>query len=149
MTDGLIVKAFDIATAAHAGQFRKDGKTSYIFHPIGVMDKVKSDTPVVQAVALLHDVLEDNADWTKERLLEQGIPQEVIDILLLLKHPHGEPYKDYLARVATNAIATKVKLADMIHNLSDGPTKRQMYKYANGIAFLLRTNHSEKTYELD
>ena len=34
-------KAQDFATTAHRGQYRKDGKTSYIKHPEAVVDLLK------------------------------------------------------------------------------------------------------------
>jgi len=39
--------------------------------------------------------------------------------------------------VKENEIARKVKVADMLHNLSDEPTKKQILKYAQGLVALL------------
>ena len=42
----------------------------------------------------------------------------------------------YLARVKENPIALKVKIADMLCNLADDPTPRQVEKYRKGMLFL-------------
>lgn len=56
-------QALVFASRAHAGQYRKDGRTPYINHPIEVMNLVaehciEPDEDVLVA-ALLHDVVED------------------------------------------------------------------------------------------
>jgi (p)ppGpp synthase/HD superfamily hydrolase len=62
-----ILRAVRFATKAHAGQYRKDGRTPYIVHPIevagvlseglaGVSDEDKEDAIIA---ALLHDTIED------------------------------------------------------------------------------------------
>lgn len=56
-------KAIVFAAQSHAGQYRKDGKTPYINHPLEVMNLVvshvekPSDEMLIAAV--LHDVVED------------------------------------------------------------------------------------------
>lgn len=54
-------QAFWYAVRAHRGQYRKDGKTPYIVHPVEVAEIVTTLTqdPDVIAAALLHDVVED------------------------------------------------------------------------------------------
>jgi hypothetical protein len=49
-------------------------------------------------------------------------------------------YDDYPERVAASPIAAKVKIADMLSNLADDPTPKQIRKYAKG---LLRLVHHE------
>lgn len=59
----LIVKATNFAAKAHRQQFRKDGFTPYINHPIGVAniltDLGNVSDPSIIAAALLHDTVED------------------------------------------------------------------------------------------
>ena len=124
-----------LALAAHNGQFRRDGVTPYIKHPEAVAARVKGDE-MAEAVAWLHDVIEDT-DQTADDLRAMLVPDNVIAAVELMTHPHGEPYKDYLKRIKTNPLATKVKIADMLANLSDSPTERQIKKYARGLLFLL------------
>lgn len=65
-------------------------------------------------VALLHDVVEDT-DITFEQL-EREFSKEVIEILKLLTHDSKIDYMDYIKEIKDNAIAKKVKIADIIHN---------------------------------
>lgn len=53
--------AFWYAVRAHRGQFRKDGATPYITHPVEVAEIVctMTEVPSVVEAALLHDVVED------------------------------------------------------------------------------------------
>lgn len=55
--------AFWYAVKAHKGQFRKDGKTPYITHPVEVAEIVctMTDVPSVVEAALLHDTVEDTS----------------------------------------------------------------------------------------
>jgi (p)ppGpp synthase/HD superfamily hydrolase len=122
-----------IARRAHAGQYRRDGKTPYITHPERVAAKCKN-IPEAEAVAWLHDVLEDT-DITAEDLLQEDIPKEVVTAVELLTK-RGESYEDYLYQLRKNTLARIVKIQDMIDNLSDGPTPRQLRKYAAGLAIL-------------
>lgn len=56
-------KAIVFAAQSHAGQYRKDGKTPYINHPLEVMNLVVThvDRPQTDVLiaAVLHDVVED------------------------------------------------------------------------------------------
>jgi len=123
-----------LAEKALEGHYRRGG-ASAIEHSIEVAQRVKGDT-LAEAVALLHDVLEDT-DLTGEDLLWSGVPVEVVSSVEVLTHPRWEPYKEYLHRVKKDPLATKIKIADMLTNLSDDPTDRQIKKYAEGLLFLL------------
>lgn len=128
-----------IAAEAHRGQFRRDGKTPYITHPAAVVDRLVAQgntEPAVLATAWLHDVLEDSTDATADELRED-MPEEVVAAVVALTHLQHVPYAEYLTIVKRNPIATKVKIADMLTNLADAPTERQILKYARGLIFLL------------
>src|SRR4029078_5898929 len=60
---GLVRRAYDVAHAAHTGQFRDEG-TPYIVHPVRVavslVDELKLYSPILICSALLHDVIEDS-----------------------------------------------------------------------------------------
>ncbi len=127
----LVSLAEKIATQAHDGQFRRDGLVPYIEHPRSVVERVPND-PDAQVVAWLHDVLEDTS-VTAEELETQGIPKNLVDAVELITKRKGKPYEDYLEDIAASPLATKVKIADMLANLSDKPTDRQIRKYAKGL----------------
>jgi len=132
----LVVTAKQIASRAHSGQYRKDGYTPYVNHPAAVAQRLGREDDEVVAVAWLHDVLEDTAE-TSETLRAAGIPNSVIHAVEVLTRADGVSYKEYLLGVRQNWIARKVKVADILHNLSDTPTERQIIKYAKGLLVLM------------
>lgn len=107
-------KALMIAIQAHSGQTDKQGKP-YILHPLAVASQL--DSLELKTIALLHDTIEDS--WvSKEFLLENGIPEELVEVIALLTKPKGMSYEDYLRRVKQNPMALAVKKADLAHNTS-------------------------------
>jgi (p)ppGpp synthase/HD superfamily hydrolase len=107
-------KALMIAIQAHSGQTDKQGKP-YILHPLAVASQL--DSLELKTIALLHDTIEDS--WvTEEFLLENGIPEELVEVIALLTKPKDMTYEDYLRRVKTNPMALAVKKADLAHNTS-------------------------------
>ena len=130
----LIENAKRIASRAHSGQHRRDGYTPYINHPTAVAERLANEAPEVVATAWLHDVLEDT-DENTESLREAGVPWAVIEAVQVLTKT-DEDYDWYLSRVKAHPIARKVKVADMLANLADSPTEKQIVKYARGLLFL-------------
>lgn len=141
----LIETALSIALKAHSGQTDKGGAV-YILHPLRIMAKMSNDTE--RAVAVLHDVLEDSP-YTTQDLLDEGISAEVVTAVLALTKKadiHGVvmTYEDYLVGVKANALARKVKLADLednmdlsrLINVTDKDLKR-CEKYQKATAFLM------------
>ncbi|GGE56742.1 hypothetical protein GCM10007421_34120 [Halopseudomonas oceani] len=110
----VIEKSLKIALRAYAGQRDKAGK-AYILHPIRIMLQMDSDYEM--AVALLHDVVEDS-NCSGNDLLAEGIPPDVVDAVLALSKRDGETYDQFIDRVAGNALAVKVKLADIEDNIN-------------------------------
>jgi hypothetical protein len=43
----------------------------------------------------------------------------------------------YLRRIKSDPVAKRVKIADMLANLGDRPSERQIVKYAKGLLILL------------
>ena len=129
----LILLAEEIATNAHRGQFRYDGKTPFIEHPKQVA-KIFIDggmgivTYREIVVSWLHDVLEDTTIKAKD-LLSRGIPYELVNTVEVLTRLDNESYLGYLLRVRKDWLARRVKLADLEHNISTSPGKHQRDKY--------------------
>ena len=126
--------AEQIARKAHEGQHRRDGVTPYVTHPERVAKSIAGNEDL-EAVAWLHDVLEDTSE-TEESLLAAGIPQHIVDAVRCLTKEDGVEYEDYLAGINQNALARAVKIQDMLDNLSDGPTEKQIKKYCRGLLSL-------------
>lgn len=118
--------ALEIAIKAHAGQTDRDGE-AYILHPltVGLMGRTDEE----RMGGFLHDVLEDS-DYTANDLLEAGIPQSVVNALLLLTHDKSTPYYDYVQRVidSHNPIALRVKYNDLTHNYARGKAYPDLQK---------------------
>ena len=128
--------ALQIMHAAHKGQFRRDGVTPYIEHPLTVAKYLEGQPNTVIMAALLHDVIEDSTT-TAEELIIAGIPQEVVDAVVLLTKKENEPYGVYLEKLRKNSIARIVKLADIAANLNDSPTDKQIKKYIKVLPLLI------------
>jgi len=113
-----IDKALEIAVKAHAEQTDRDGE-SYILHPLAVGLMGKTDEE--RMAGFLHDVLEDS-DYSADGLLDAGIPQSVVNALVLLTHEKGTDYFDYVQHIidSGNPIALRVKFNDLTHNFSRG-----------------------------
>ena len=130
--------AATLASTAHAGQTRPDGLTLYIVHPMRVAARLRAAgaSAHVLAAAWLHDVLEDTKTTVAD-MVAAGMPASVISAVEALTKRKGEAYTDYIARVKANKIAREVKQADMLDNLTDNPTKKQIAKYTAGLMMLL------------
>ena len=102
-----------IATEAHKEQTYYDGKP-YISHSEAVAELVPEE---LKALAWLHDVL-GNTDVTADELLKEGIPLFVLEGLEAITRSVGEPYAEYIERCGENEPATRVKIADLTHNLN-------------------------------
>jgi (p)ppGpp synthase/HD superfamily hydrolase len=139
----LVPAALLFAHQAHRGQTRRDMITPTFAHLSGVAQAVYNRFQghplerVLVATAYLHDVIEDNPGTvTVETLRNEGFPDEVVDAVVALTHGKHEPYADYIDRIATNPVATEVKIADIENNLSDNPTERQVAKYEPALLIL-------------
>ena len=135
--DGDSVKlqlAWDIASAAHKGQFRRDGITPYMEHVSDVARRCTKLSLNEELTAILHDVLEDSS-FTRADIRKMGVSRRVVEAVVAISKA-GEDYDTYLSRVKDDPIARAVKIQDMLSNLSDDPTLRQMRRYAKGLLFL-------------
>src|SRR5512137_1576568 len=106
-------QAIAFAALAHEGQKDKVGAT-YVLHPLRVMLRVHSDAE--RRVAVLHDVVED-CGVSLDELREKGLPEEEVVAVQALTKVEGEDYEAFIERAGQNALAWKVKLADLADNL--------------------------------
>ncbi len=119
-------KAVSFAARKHRGQFRKDGKTPYIAHPLRVAVVLLhlfgiSDERALCA-AILHDTLEDTRTDYDE--LAQEFGREIADLVSILSKdarvPEPQRETEYRARLLEAPWqAWAVKLADVYDNLSE------------------------------
>ncbi|MGI0489321.1 phosphohydrolase [Pantanalinema rosaneae CENA516] len=110
----LLGKAIAIAAVAHQEQLDK-ANAPYILHPLRMM--MRGQTELEQIVAVLHDVVEDS-DWTLDQLAAEGCPEVVIAALDCLTRRAEENYDEFIDRVLTNPLATRVKRYDLEDNMT-------------------------------
>ena len=138
MQKDLIKLALKIATEAHKGRFRKDGKTPYITHPIAVakifegkqsytQNVLGYNLKTLQIIALLHDVVEDSNIKCIE-LKNRGMSFEIVDAVAMLTRTENKSYLNYLLDIKTNILAKFVKIEDIKHNLSTLDSKNKTMK---------------------
>lgn len=131
--------ALELCFEAHRDQVDKSG-LPYVFHPFHIAEQMDSEESI--CVALLHDVMEDTG-FTVDDIRDRGMSEGVIEALLLMTHDPVIEYMEYIGNLAPNAIARKVKTADLLHNMDksriDHPTERDKArwdKYERALAFL-------------
>ena len=121
-----VLKALLYATYKHRGQKRKGSGKPYITHPIAVAKIVyRSTISTTESVtaALLHDVVEDTDTTTLD--IYHMFGSEVATIVDRLTDPEmkgtRKTRKDASRERIANSgdIVQTIKLADMLHNLSD------------------------------
>ena len=110
----LLGKAIKLAEKYHEGQFDKGGEP-YIGHPLRVMEGV--ETIQEKVLAVLHDVLED-CEVSREQLIKDGIPEEIVTKLEILCKGKNEDYFDYINRIKTDTSTINVKLSDLKDNMN-------------------------------
>ena len=137
--DDLVQRAKDLAHRAHAGQVDKAGRP-YIEHVSRVAAACAED-PEAEAVAWLHDVVEDTSGFVLEF---NAFPMRVRDTVLRLTRYGFEAPRHYYAGILRDPIALRVKLADIADNadesrlalLDEKTAARLRKKYARAIAAL-------------
>lgn len=133
-----------IAMSAHDGQYRMDGVTPYITHPKAIAERVAQfgGNESTIATAWLHDVVEDTKT-TLDDLRTQGVKEEIVAAVDLLTKKGDNVTMDELDAISKNDIAKLVKVCDMLHNLSDCPTRSQVIKYTKRLHRILVENFVE------
>ncbi|MDQ4143640.1 MAG: bifunctional (p)ppGpp synthetase/guanosine-3',5'-bis(diphosphate) 3'-pyrophosphohydrolase [Actinomycetota bacterium] len=136
----IIERAYEMAAAAHDGQFRKSGDP-YIVHPLNValiVAQFGMDEKTV-ASALLHDAVEDTNVLLVD--IENELGYEVaslIDGVTKLdkiryrspEHTRAENLRKMIVATATDLRVLLIKIADRLHNMRTleplAPEKRTM-----------------------
>jgi guanosine-3',5'-bis(diphosphate) 3'-pyrophosphohydrolase len=125
----LIRQAFEVALDAHKDQRRKSGE-AYIFHPIAVARIVASEIGLDAtsiAAALLHDVVEDSPDYTKNdiaRLFGETVAR-IVDGLTKISSlsketdvsTQAENFRRMLLTLNDDVRVIIIKIADRLHNM--------------------------------
>lgn len=125
--EGIIKKAFELAYAAHDGQFRASGRP-YITHPTVVADILVDlglDVPAICA-ALLHDTVEDT-DVTDEKIRTE-FGDEIADLVKGVtkldklqfnsaEEEQAENIRKMFFAMAKDIRVLIIKLADRLHNM--------------------------------
>ena len=119
-----IVRAYEVADKAHAGQLRKSGEP-YITHPVAVAEilaDIGLDTSTIIA-ALLHDTVEDtdysladlNRDFGSEvSTLVDGVTK--LDKLTYGPTAEAETLRKMVIAMSRDIRVLVIKLADRLHN---------------------------------
>jgi (p)ppGpp synthase/HD superfamily hydrolase len=107
-------EAIAFAVQKYTGHAPDKGGTPYLLHPLRVM--LAMDTDEERRVAVLHDVVED-CGVTPEELLGLGYPAREVEAVVALSRRDGESYQAFIERLRPDALARKVKLADLEHNM--------------------------------
>ncbi|KAB7765362.1 HD domain-containing protein [Xanthomonas sp. LMG 12461] len=108
----IVERAKDLAHRAHAGQVDKAGRP-YIEHVARVAAAV-SDDPEAEAVAWLHDVLEDCPGYGEEFWC--NFPAWCTAAAEKCSRLPRLRDADYYGRILRNQLALRVKLADIADN---------------------------------
>ncbi|TAJ13610.1 MAG: bifunctional (p)ppGpp synthetase/guanosine-3',5'-bis(diphosphate) 3'-pyrophosphohydrolase [Planctomycetota bacterium] len=116
-------RALRICLDAHAGQTRKGDGAPYAVHPLHVALILAQwgAAPEVLQAALVHDVVEDCADWSVARL-EAELGARTAAIVAQLSEDKSRPWPerkqaaiDHVPQLTPEAVL--VKAADKLHNL--------------------------------
>ena len=121
----IVQSAADIACQLHKGQKDKAGVDYFTGH-LSAVTKM-GNTWQEQVVGYLHDASEDTPNSVEEVLnllddklespLSEADREELTTALRLLNHHLSPDRETYIQRIKSNALATKVKLHDLTHNM--------------------------------
>ena len=126
----MLDKAYALANAAHAGQFRRSGEP-YICHPLNVallLVELGMDTESL-AAALMHDVVEDTATALEDIQSQFGpdVARLVDGVTKLTKiqfssveEQQAENLRKMLLAMSQDVRVMIIKLCDRLHNMRTG-----------------------------
>ncbi|MBQ8291387.1 MAG: bifunctional (p)ppGpp synthetase/guanosine-3',5'-bis(diphosphate) 3'-pyrophosphohydrolase [Clostridia bacterium] len=125
--EGMLLKAYEYAEAAHANQKRASGEP-YFIHPCAVADiliDLGLDAATI-AAALLHDVIEDTASTEED--IKKAFGTEVLGLVsgvtklekIVFKSQEdadAENFRKIFIAMAKDVRVIIIKLADRLHNM--------------------------------
>lgn len=124
----LIRKAYDFASVAHENDLRASNEP-YITHTLAVANILATEIPfddVSVACGLLHDVVEDNSEYTID-IIKKNFGEDIaiiVDGLTKIKNlfkgtdiNQAENYRKLLMSIAKDIRVIIVKFADRLHNM--------------------------------
>jgi len=141
-------KAIKIASTEFEHRLDKCGRP-YILHLLRVMMAVSKYGSAMMAAAVLHDILEDVPSFSPTRLLNEGMPELVVELVCGMTRNSDEVYRHYIMRIGQHKQLTLLKLADLEdnrdYNRFDYPIDipvELMKRYDESHAYLLKQLYS-------
>jgi (p)ppGpp synthase/HD superfamily hydrolase len=119
----LISTCEDLAREAHGADLNPRNGELYFLHPTRVAAHAvrltegldPRDRTIVICAAWLHDVVEDT-DVDVATLRAAGVPEDVLEVVVLMTKRKGVSNVVYLAAIAAHRLARLCKLADLADN---------------------------------
>lgn len=155
----MIRRAMAYAMKCHDGQFRFGSNLPYITHPISVFSIVKQhkDSKNIEEIlcaSLLHDTIEDCGISKEEieksfNILTASLVAELTNNEERIKEIGKEAYmNEHLLELSDWALV--IKLADILDNTSDNPSKKMLSRIYNNMSYLKAnrklTNTQQRIY---
>ncbi len=136
-------KAWSLAKEVHGNQKRKSGKPQmyHIEEVVKVLKEmgIKEENFIITAI--LHDVLEDceleKFEYCYDKILET-FGREILSNVLALTHLDGSYSKYIKDLIVEYPNLTIIKLADMIENVTETPSEKQLKKYRKAFPLLVK-----------
>ena len=128
----MLMQAISVAARAHAGQYRKDGATPYVAHPLRVMAVLRhvfgiDDLRVLMA-GVLHDTIEDTTVDRDDLIAWFGadVASYVAALSKDMRLAEEERERQYLQALVEAPVEVKLcKLADAYDNLADSSCRTE------------------------
>jgi (p)ppGpp synthase/HD superfamily hydrolase len=129
----------DFIREKHKGQLDKSGQDYFTAHLVPVGSWFNED---LRYAAMAHDILEDT-DATYLEMMNHGFTVHEVYLVALLTKNETDDYTTYLKRIRNNNEARRIKIADIVSNLSrvallDDKTRfRLVGKYHHALLVLM------------
>lgn len=138
-------KALAFTIKAHRGQFRAGTGAPFIVHPLRV--SMRMDTEYQSVLALLHDVVEDTQYTLSD--IDKHFGGRIAKDIEALTHVQGVSYDEYIQQVIAAGIdVIKVKIADIMDNLSDIPSENMILKGTRALQLLTMELRDIQQYDV-